>query len=141
MEAKKKRKRKTGINVKAKKKMAVARAVIKKGGGKVKINKKGIELISPKYLRQFVQEPLKIAGNIAGQVDIRINVKGGGVVSQVVAARAAIAKALVRFSKDQKLKERMHNYDRLLLVDDVRRKETKKPLGKGARSKRQASKR
>jgi small subunit ribosomal protein S9 len=140
-EAKKKHKKKTGINTKAKKKTSVARAVITKGSGRVKINKRSIDVVEPEYARKFMQEPLKIAGDAAGMVDITVNVHGGGFMSQAVAARAAIAKALVAFTRDQKLKEKMLAYDRLLLVDDVRRKEAKKPLGRGARQKRQTSKR
>ncbi len=138
---KKKHKRKTGINSKAKKKAAVARATIKKGSGRVKINKRSVWLFQPAYLKQFVQEPLEIAGNLAKQVDIEAKVKGGGFMSQAAAARSAIAKALLLYSKDNKLRAAFLAYDRMLLVDDVRRVEPKKPLGTKARKKKQKSKR
>lgn len=138
---KKKHKRKTGLNTKAKKKMAVARATIKKGAGRVKINKRDISLFQPPYLRRLIQEPLAIAAQLAKQADIEVTVKGGGFMSQAAAARSAIAKALLLYGKDNKLRAMFLAYDRMLLVDDVRRVESKKPLGTKARKKKQKSKR
>ena len=138
---KKKKKRKTGLNSKAKKKQAVARAVVRKGKGKIKINKRDISLFEPLYLRNFIEEPLKVLPEIAKGVDIEATVKGGGFMGQASAIRSAIAKSLVLYSKDSKAKQALLNYDRLLLVDDVRRVESKKPLGTKARKKKQKSKR
>lgn len=137
----KKVKKRGVIDTKAKKKRAVARAVIKKGSGKIKINKKSLKHIGPYYINEFITEPLNLAGKLQETVDISVNVKGGGFMSQAVSARSAIARALVEFTNDQKLKEKFLNYDRLLLVDDSRRVEPKKPLGKKARKKKQSSKR
>lgn len=142
--AKKKRKKSKSKSVftKAKKKTAVARAVVKKGKGNVFVNKRNLSLIQPQELQDFVREPIEIAGlDLVGDVDISVKVKGGGFMGQAVAARATIAKALVDYSRDKKLKETYLKYDRMLLVDDPRRKETKKPLGVGARRKKQSSKR
>lgn len=142
MKAKPKRKRrKAGITAKAKKKSAAARAVIRKGTGIVRINKRNLEVISPKYIYDFIREPIDIAGNVASEANISVIVKGGGAMGQAVAARAAIAKALVAFTKDEKLRKTFLKYDRMLIVDDVRRVETKKPLGPKARKKKQKSKR
>lgn len=142
MEAKTKRKRKAkGITAKAKKKRAVARAVIREGSGKVHINKRLLDFFEPTQLREFIQEPLMIAGEPAKKMNIFITVNGGGFMSQAIAARACIAKCLVAFTKDEKLKKDMLEYDRMLLVDDIRRKESKKELGTGARRKKQKSKR
>ena len=55
----KKRKRKTGLNSKAKKKEAVARAVIKKGTGKIKVNKRDLSLFEPHYFDKLWQEAKK----------------------------------------------------------------------------------
>jgi len=138
---KKKKKRKTGLNTKAKKKQAVARAVVRLGKGAVKINKRSLNLLEPRQLRNFVEEPLKIVPDVAKEVDISVAVKGGGFMGQAAAARSAIAKGLVLYSKDEKAKQALLAYDRLLLVDDVRRVESKKPLGTKARKKKQKSKR
>ena len=141
MDKKKKKRRKTGTNTKAKKKEATARAVIRKGSGKIKINNRNLQTIEPKRVRTFIQEPLILAGQTAEQVDIDIKVNGGGFMGQAISIRSSIAKALVEFSKDSKLKEKFLQYDRLLLVDDARRRESKKPLGPSARTKKQKSKR
>lgn len=137
----KKKKHKFGITVKAKKKKAVARAIIRKGTGKIFINKRRIETFEPRQLREMINEPLMLAGQLAKEIDIEIATNGGGFVGQGIAARAAIAKALVEYYNDETLKKQFLAYDRLLLVDDVRRKEPKKPLGIGARRHKQKSKR
>ena len=58
---------------------------------------------------------------------------------QIEAARLALAKALVEFSSSKKLEEAFLEYDRHLLVADVRRKEACKPGDSKARAKRQTS--
>ena len=72
-------------------------------------------------------------------VDIDVSVQGGGFMSQANAVRTAIARGLVDFTGDAGLKVQYLNYDRNLLVNDARIKESKKPLGRGARKKRQKS--
>ena len=136
-----KRSKKYGMLVKSKKKRAIARAVVKTGSGKITINKRSIEFIEPEYVKELILEPIKLAEDALKEVDIKIIVKGGGFMGQAVAARSAIAKAIVEYTNDKKLKEQMIKYDRLLIVDDHRRVEPKKPLGKKARKKRQSSKR
>ena len=131
-----KKKKRKGITTKAKKKEAVARAVIRKGKGTVRINKRNIMTITPAYVLEFVKEPLEIAGPISQEVDIEVFANGGGFMGQMVASRAAIAKAILEFRDDDKLRKRMTGYDRMLLVDDARRVEPKKPLGRKARQKR-----
>ena len=84
-------------------------------------------------------EPLMIAKDLAKQVDIDVKVEGGGVMGQAEAARTAIARALLEFSNDPELKRAFLEYDRTLLVNDVRRKEPKKQGGRGARKRRQTS--
>jgi small subunit ribosomal protein S9 len=60
-------------------------------------------------------------------------------MSQANAVRTASARGLVEFTDDQNLKQTFLEYDRSLLVNDPRRREAKKPLGRGARKKRQKS--
>ena len=123
-----------------KRKQAIARATIRPGKGIVKINNQVLDSYEPKLSRLKIREPLIIAGDLLNKVDIRVNVSGGGISSQADASRLAIAKALVEFSKSDKLKEQYLNYDRNLLVADVRRKEPAKPNRHGqARAKRQKS--
>ncbi len=136
-----KKSKKYGILVKSKKKESIARAVIKTGKGKITVNKKNLEFIEPRYVRELIFEPIKLAGDALKEVDIKINVNGGGFMGQAVTIRSVIAKAIVEYTNDKKLKEKFLKYDRLLLVDDHRRVEPKKPLGKKARKKWQSSKR
>ena len=126
------------INVSGKRKTAIARATLKKGTGKIRINKVPLELFSTEIARLKIKEPLVLAAEIANKVDFEINVRGGGQSGQVSAIRLVIGKALSQF--DERLKEIFDNYDKHLLVADVRRKETRKPNRHGkARSKRQKS--
>ena len=126
------------IHCSGKRKSAIARATLKPGKGMVRVNKKMIETIRPKTARLKIKEPLILAGSMANTVDINVNVSGGGFISQAEAARLAIARSLVKY--DKKLEKNFLNYDRQLLVADVRRKEPHKPnTSRGARSKRQKS--
>ncbi|MBW3010698.1 30S ribosomal protein S9 [Candidatus Woesearchaeota archaeon] len=120
-------------------KRAVARARLKKGTGIVRINSKLLDNYTPEYNRLRIQEPLILGEKYADQVDIYIRVSGGGHNGQADACRLAIAQALVEFSKDAKLKKKYLEYDRHLLVADVRRREACKPNDSAPRDKRQKS--
>lgn len=125
-----------------KRKTAVARAILVEGSGKITINKK-----DHKTLQLFnmlkIEEPLRIAQEVLGKInfDAKISVRGGGEKSQIDAARIALSKAIVKFSNSKELSKAYLNYDRNLLVADIRRKEPNKPGDSKARSKRQSSKR
>lgn len=128
------------VTASGKRKRAIARATIRSGNGLVKINNMVLDCYEPKIFRLKLREPLIIAGDLINKVNISVNVFGGGISSQADASRLAIAKGLVEFSKNDKLKEDFLNYDRNLLVADVRRKEPSKPNRHGqARAKRQKS--
>ena len=132
--------KKAGMTVKSKKKSAIARAVIRKGTGTIKINKINITAYTKGYVKELIMEPIRLAEEAAKEFDIDVAVNGSGFMSQAVAVRSCIAKALVK-AKGKKLKDLFTAYDRTLLVDDVRRVETKKPLGRKARRHKQQSKR
>lgn len=126
------------INTSGKRKRAVARATVREGKPLVKINNLSLDVCNPKMAKLRIQEPLLLAGPIKNKLSISVNVFGGGVTSQADAARLAIAKALVEY--DESLRQVFLDYDRQLLVADVRRKETRKPNSHGkARAKRQKS--
>ncbi|MFX1254932.1 MAG: 30S ribosomal protein S9 [Promethearchaeota archaeon] len=120
-----------------KRRTAIARAVLKEEGkGRILINRRPVEIIEPEYVRMKIIEPLIIAGeDIVSKIDIRIKVKGGGVMSQAEAVKIAIARALVKYTNSEELKHRYIKYDRSILVGDPRRKEPKKFGAKGARAK------
>ena len=128
------------IHTSGKRKTSIARATLKAGNGLVGVNMVPVDFMHPKMSRLKLREPLILAGDVAAKVDIDVNVVGGGISSQAEASRLAIAKALVVYTKNDKLKEIFLSYDRNLLVADVRRKEPAKPNRHGqARSKVQKS--
>lgn len=127
------------VNTSGKRKTSIARASVKKGKGRVRINKVPLELVTPELAMMKIMEPITIAGKKAEKLDIEVSVKGGGFMGQAYASRTAIAKGLVAYSNDEKLEALFKQYDRSLLVSDPRRKMPKKPLGRGARKKRQKS--
>jgi len=127
------------INTSGKRKTAVARATVLKGKGLIRINKMPLELYQPEVARWKIMEPVTLAGKVVSSVNIDVHVKGGGFISQANAIRTAIARGLVEYTDDADLKASYLDYDRSILVNDPRRKEAKKPLGRGARKKRQKS--
>jgi small subunit ribosomal protein S9 len=122
-----------------KRKTAVARAYVRKGEGRVRINRTPMEIYQPEIVRLKVQEPLLIADKKASKLDIDVSVQGGGVMGQADAVRTAIARGIIDYTGDDELRAQYLAFDRTLLVNDTRRKESKKPLGRGARKKRQKS--
>lgn len=122
-----------------KRKTAIARATVRDGKGRIRINSKPLELHEPAMAKAKIWEPIQIAGELIEGLDIEVNVKGGGVMGQADASRTAIAKALVEYTEDDDLKKKYLLYDRSLLVSDPRRKLPKKPMGRGARARRQKS--
>jgi small subunit ribosomal protein S9 len=127
------------INCSGKRKTAIARATIKDGKGRIRINSAPLEILEPELARLKMMEPLELAGSRVEKVDIDVNVNGGGVMGQAAATRTAIARGLVDFFEDEDLRAKYRAFDRSLLVNDPRRKEPKHPLGRGARKKRQKS--
>jgi len=127
------------VHVSGRRKQAIARASLSEGSGKVRVNKVLLQHFMPQVLRMRMMEPLLLAGDLAGKVDIDIVVEVGGISGQSDAARLAIARSLVEYSKGEKLKNTFLEYDRLLLVADVRRGEPSKPNDSKPRAKRQKS--
>ena len=127
------------IHTSGKRKTAIARGKFRKGRGRVRINKRPVELYDPELARLKIQEPLTIAAELLDNVDIDVKVVGGGVMGQAEAARMVIAKGLVDWTSDMELKEKFNQYDRTMLVGDPRRSEPKKYGGPGARARKQKS--
>lgn len=125
-----------------KRKTSIAKARTIKGSGKVSINKRDYKNFQM-FDRLKIEEPLKIAQEILGKLDfdVFITVKGGGEKSQIEASRLALARGIIKFTQSKDLEKAFTDYDRNLLVADVRRKEAYKPGDSKARSKRQSSKR
>jgi small subunit ribosomal protein S9 len=116
------------IHVSGKRKKAIARATIQPGKGQVRINHKLINLYNPVLARMRIMEPLLIAGDdIIKKIKIDVNVRGGGLNGQAEAARLAIARSLVQFTGNKQLEKNFLDYDRHLIVADVRQREARKP--------------
>ncbi|RIB35482.1 MAG: 30S ribosomal protein S9 [Candidatus Nanoclepta minutus] len=128
------------IIVSAKRKFAIARAYIKEGKGVVKINSVPIEFYEPLLARVRIMEPLILAGEeYVSKVDIKVRVNGGGFMGKADAARTAIAKALVEYFNDERLKNLFISYDPWLLKSDIRKKEQRKSPTSKARKHYQTS--
>jgi len=127
------------IHTSGKRKTSIARGKIKEGKGRIRVNKKPVELYDPELARLKIQEQIILAGELADKVDIDVRVIGGGVMGQAEAARMVIAKGLVQWTGDMELKEKFTHYDRTMLVGDPRRSEPKKYGGPGARARNQKS--
>lgn len=123
-----------------KRKSAVAKAIMKNGKGKITFNGRDIHTLHM-FDKLKLEEPIRIAAAVLdlSEFDCEITVRGGGDKGQIDAARIALAKAMVDYTKSEELRLAFLSYDRNLLVADVRRKETRKPGDSKARAKRQTS--
>ena len=118
-------------------KSSVARVRVRSGSGKITINKREFEdYFVNEQDRDWVLAVLNAAGKTE-EVDVIINVQGGGNTGQSGACRMGIARALVSY--DSELFAAMR--DGGFLTRDSRMKERKKPGLHGARRGTQFSKR
>ena len=126
--------------VSGKRKTAVARAIVKQGVGRVRINLTPVEIYGPEIARAKIMEPLLQAGeNVWQQLDMDVKTSGGGYMGQAEAVRMAISNSLLKWTKSTHLRTVFNEYDRTMVAGDSRTKETKKVGGSGARSKQQKS--
>lgn len=125
--------------VSGKRKTALAKAIIRPGIGRVRINNIPLEIYDPEVARLKILEPLIESGEVWKGLDIDVKVRGGGFMGQAEAARMAIARALVKWTKSSHVKSSLLKLDRTLIAGDPRRKEPKKFGGPGARARDQKS--
>ena len=126
--------------VSGKRKTAVARAVVRLGVGRVRINLIPVEIFEPEIAREKIMEPLLQAGeDVWKQLDMDVKTSGGGYMGQAEAARMAVANALLKWTKSSHLRTVFNEYDRTMLAGDSRSKEPKKFGGPGARAREQKS--
>jgi len=126
--------------ISGKRKTATARAVVKPGIGRVRINRIPLEIYDPEIAREKIMEPLMQAGNdVLKQLDVDVKVSGGGYMGQAEASRMVIANALLKWTKSSRLRRVFVEYDRTMVVGDPRSKEPKKFGGPGARARDQKS--
>ncbi len=118
-------------------KTSVARVYLRPGSGTVTINKRPLVEYLPTEVRQKAcTAPLTLT-DTAGQFDVVVNAKGGGLTGQAGATSLGIARALVLFSEDFRKPLR----DAGLLTRDPRMVERKKYGQPKARKRFQFSKR
>jgi len=129
------------IHASGKRRKAIARATLSPGKGIIRINSMLLDNYNPKISRMKIMEPLLIAGDdVTKKINIQIKVNGGGFEGQAEAARLAIARGLVQFTNNKQLERNYLDYDRQLLVADIRQRESRKPnTHSKARSKVQKS--
>ena len=118
-------------------KTSVARVYLRPGSGKVVINKREIETYFPLLTRRVqALAPLTVT-ETAGEVDLVINAKGGGLTGQAEAVQLGIARALLKYNEELRKPLR----DAGLLTRDPRMVERKKYGQPKARKRFQFSKR
>jgi small subunit ribosomal protein S9 len=128
------------VVISGKRKTATARAVVKPGIGRIRINRIPLEIYEPEIAREKIMEPLMQAGDdVLKQLDVDVKVSGGGYMGQAEASRMVIANALLKWTKSSRLRRVFVEYDRTMVVGDPRRKEPKKFGGPGARARDQKS--
>ncbi|MDR0545488.1 MAG: 30S ribosomal protein S9 [Mycoplasmataceae bacterium] len=118
-------------------KSSVARVLLVEGTGKILVNNKTPQEYFPnKLVIQDMEQPLIVA-DVRDKFDIKVKVIGGGFNGQAGAIRLGIARALLAFNQDNKVKLR----SKKLLTRDARSKERKKYGKYGARRSPQFTKR
>ncbi|AFM12068.1 ribosomal protein S9 [Turneriella parva DSM 21527] len=103
-EAQVRRERKTTDQFVGRRKTAVARVSLKPGSGKITINNRDINEYFPRPdLRAAVLAPLVVTERV-GQIDVNVNVYGGGVAGQAQAVSLGIARSIDRADNTQHTK-------------------------------------
>jgi small subunit ribosomal protein S9 len=118
-------------------KTASARVYVKPGTGTITVNGRTLAEYFPRETSQMiVRQPLELVEKVA-ELDVTVNVAGGGESGQAGAVRHGIARALL--DVDPALRGALKSAG--FLTRDSRKRERKKPGQPGARKKFQYSKR
>lgn len=111
-------------------KQSTARVRIMSGSGQFIVNEKPVEDYFPRVGDlDNILAPINVAGENRDQLDITVQVKGGGVTGQADSVQLGIARALIKMNPDLRPTLRRGGY----LTRDARIKERKKPGLKRAR--------
>lgn len=118
-------------------KSSTARVYLQRGKGNILINKKSIEAyFGRETARMIVRQPLELV-EMLDQVDIRVNVDGGGNSGQAGAIRHGITRALLNYNEEFRVPLRQAGF----VTRDAREVERKKFGLHKARKRPQYSKR
>ena len=128
---------KVEYNAVGRRKTAIARVRLVAGDGKILINKRTLDnYFGLETLKMTVRQPIELT-KAASDLDILVNVRGGGLAGQAGAIRHGISRALIKANPD--LRESLKKAG--FLTRDPRMKERKKYGLKAARRAPQFSKR
>jgi len=125
------------IHATGKRKSAVARVYLRPGSGRITVNQRSFEDYFPmETTRNLVRKPLQLV-NVGPELDILVNVRGGGQEGQAGAVKHALSRALVEMNPELRPILKKAGF----LTRDARIKERKKYGLRGARRGCQYSKR
>lgn len=118
-------------------KASIARVYIQPGAGEFIINGKALVEYFPLEMFQIkALQPLNTV-ELAGSIDVKVNVKGGGIKGQAEAIALGLSRALCEYNEELRSSLKSEG----LLKRDARVVERKKPGLRKARKKEQYSKR
>jgi len=118
-------------------KESTARVVIQPGTGEVEINGRSLDkYFSRETSKMILQQPLQLLEQL-GKIDMKVNVRGGGLSGQAGAIRHGLARALCKLNPEFRLSLKRAGF----LTRDARAVERKKYGRPGARKRFQFSKR
>lgn len=123
-----------------KRKTAIARAVVKPGSGRCKVNGVPVEIWPIEITKLKMVEPLMLLSDkLRNTVDIEVSVEGGGPLAQAYAVRNAIARGVIAYFNIATIREIFKEFDRTMISGDPRRTESEKWMRYSARRFRQKS--
>ncbi len=118
-------------------KSATARVYLRAGNGQFIVNKRPLdEFFSRETSKMILRQPLQLV-DMAGAVDIKVTVRGGGMSGQAGAIKHGISRALIKLNPEFRGVLKKSGF----LTRDARIKERKKYGQPGARKRFQFSKR
>lgn len=125
------------IHAVGKRKNSIARIYLRPGTGKIMINRREFEDYFPVEIsRMIIRQPLELV-SVGPDLDIYVNVQGGGIFGQAGAIKQGLSKALLQLNPDFRPVLKKAGF----LTRDARIKERKKYGQRGARARYQYSKR
>jgi small subunit ribosomal protein S9 len=128
---------KLNIHAVGKRKNAIARVYMRPGTGRIIVNERELVNYFPiEISRMIIRQPLDLV-NVGSDLDIMVNVQGGGISGQAGAIKHGISKALLELNPEFRPILKKAGF----LTRDARIKERKKYGQKGARARYQYSKR
>lgn len=125
------------VHAVGRRKTSVARVYIQRGKGAWQINGRTLAEYFPREAYQAVVEKPFQSTETAGEYDVKVNVRGGGLTGQAGAIQLGLARALLVEDEDRRVALRRDG----LLTRDPRRVERKKYGRPKARKRFQFSKR